>query len=329
VQSTGLLEQVDTLGALRKLVAGDSAADSAAPASAAPVSAVPSSSGPVAVAVGSASAAPAPAPTESSAGAARTNGTPIAATPAPLPRRTFVYPLWPWWLPVQLVRSAFTEVLMRPFCWLFANPRVVPSPHPLPHEPMLIVANHVTSYDAALMIYALPNPLRHEIAIAMSGEMLHDFLHWRNFHHVVSETPGAEQFNIFGPPSWFLLTALFNVFPLPRQRDFQASFAHAGKALDRGYSVMVFPEGARSAEGTMVKFRPGIGLLARQSSVPVLPMALLGLGELKVKKRGCSIPTRSRSASATPSASRPKPPNPPSPRASSRKSKSSWPNPQS
>ncbi len=209
VQSTGLLEQVDTLGALRKLVAGDSAADSAAPASAAPVSAVPSSSGPVAVAVGSASAAPAPAPTESSAAAVRTNGTPIAATPAPLPRRTFVYPLWPWWLPVQLVRSAFTEVLMRPFCWLFANPRVVPSPHPLPHEPMLIVANHVTSYDAALMIYALPNPLRHEIAIAMSGEMLHDFLHWRNFHHVVSETPGAEQFNIFGPPSWFLLTALF------------------------------------------------------------------------------------------------------------------------
>ena len=304
VQSTGLLEQVETLGALRKLVAGDgAAADSVAPVSAqavpvASVSAQSSSSAPVAVGsaiadpaapnpAASAAAASTPAASDSRAvAAARTNGTPIAPTPAPLPRRTFIYPLWPWWLPVQWIRSAFTEVLMRPFCWLFANPRVIPSPHPLPHEPMLIVANHVTSYDAALMVYALPTPLRHEIAIAMSGEMLYDFLHWRNFHHVVSETPGAEQFNIFGPPSWFLLTALFNVFPLPRQRDFQASFAHAGKALDRGYSVMVFPEGARSAEGKMVPFRPGIGLLARQSSVPILPMALLGLGELKVKKRG-------------------------------------------
>jgi long-chain acyl-CoA synthetase len=277
VQSTGLLEEVETLGALRKLVAGDGSG--AADAAEAP-SAEIASSGPVAV--GSAPAAPDSRITV----AARGNGTPIAAAPAPPPRRRFVYPLWPWWRPVHWIRSAFTEALMRPFCWLFANPRVIPSPHALPSEPMLIVANHVTSYDAALMVYALPSPLRRQIAIAMSGEMLHDFRHWRNFHHVPSELPGAEQFNIFGPPSWFLLTALFNVFPLPRQRDFQASFAHAGKALDRGYSVMVFPEGARSAEGKMVAFRPGIGLLARQSSVPVLPMALLGLGELKVKKRG-------------------------------------------
>jgi long-chain acyl-CoA synthetase len=48
----------------------------------------------------------------------------------------------------------------------------------------------------------------------------------------------------------------------------------------------VFPEGARSPEGKIAKFRPGIGLLAKQSGAPVLPMALRGLGELKEKRLG-------------------------------------------
>jgi long-chain acyl-CoA synthetase len=278
VQSTGLLEAVETLGELRKLVAGSSADDA---------SGIPSS-GPVAA---------------GTAPAASTNGTPIAATPVaatpaaapagPAPaaptqpaRLKLVYRTWPWWRPVHWIRALYTETLQNFFTWFLSNPRVVPSPHPMPPGPFLIVANHITAYDAAFMIYALPGPIRRNIAIAMSGEMLWDFRHWRNPHHIPSHLPGAEKFNIFGPVEWFLLTTLYNVFPLPRQRDFQASFIHAGRALDRGYSVMVFPEGARSAEGTMVPFRAGIGLLARQSSVPVIPMALCGLGELKVKKRG-------------------------------------------
>ena len=65
------------------------------------------------------------------------------------------------------------------------------------------------------------------------------------------------------------MTAFFNVFPLPRQRDFQLSFAHAGKAMDRGYNVLVFPEGTLSPDGQLARFRPGIGLLAKQSCVPV------------------------------------------------------------
>jgi long-chain acyl-CoA synthetase len=89
----------------------------------------------------------------------------------------------------------------------------------------------------------------------------------------------------FGPIVWLLLTAVFNVFPLPRQRGFQRSFAHAGEALDRGFHVMVFPEGARSAEGVLANFRPGIGLLVKQASTAVLPMALRGMGDLKTGKR--------------------------------------------
>jgi len=73
---------------------------------------------------------------------------------------------------------------------------------------------------------------------------------------------------------------------LPRRHDFQRSFAHAGEALDRGFNVIVFPEGARSAEGHLARFRPGIGLLVKQSGSSVLPMAMRGLGELKTRDRG-------------------------------------------
>jgi long-chain acyl-CoA synthetase len=147
---------------------------------------------------------------------------------------------------------------------------------------MLIVANHVTSYDGPFLEYALPGPIRRRIAVAMSGEMLEDYRHFRNPERATPQ-PG---FFAPGPLFYLLLTALFNVFPLPRQRDFQRSFAHTGQALDRGFHVLLFPEGIRSADGRLARFRPGIGLLVKQSSAPVLPMAIRGLGPLKTRSRG-------------------------------------------
>ena len=165
--------------------------------------------------------------------------------------------MWPWWKPVQWIRVAFIEAIMRPLTWLLAAPRVIGPGKPLPQGPLLIVANHVTDYDGPLVEYALAGPVRRHIAAAMAGEMLEDFRHWRN----PEWPPGHKGFYFAGPPIYWLITALFNVFPLPRQRDFQASFTHAGKAMDRGYNVLVFPEGRQSVEGQLARFRPGIGLL--------------------------------------------------------------------
>jgi long-chain acyl-CoA synthetase len=194
---------------------------------------------------------------------------------------THIYPHWPWLWPVHWLRAVFVEMALRPLIWLLADPAVVTSKVPEAPEPMLIVANHVTAYYGPLIQYALPGAMRRHIAAAMSGEMLEDFRHFRNPEH----GPRYQRFDPFGPLAWLLLTALFNIFPLPRLRDFQRSFAHAGEALDRGYNVLVFPEGTQSAEGALARFRPGIGLLVRQSGVAVLPVALLGLGELKAGRR--------------------------------------------
>ncbi len=165
---------------------------------------------------------------------------------------------------------------MRPLVWFLADPRLVLQTTDLPNGPMLIIANHVTAYDGALVLYALPPKLRRRVAIAMSGEMLLDFRKARS----------QQEFSlrILGPLAYLAITALFNVFPLPRSSGFRRSFAHAGDALDHGYSVLIFPEGHRSEDGGLHAFRPGIGLLALQSRVPVLPIALKGLGELKQEK---------------------------------------------
>lgn len=193
-----------------------------------------------------------------------------------------LYPNWPWWAPVQWVRAAFLEIVMRPLVWLLAKPAVVvKSAQKLEDSaPMLVVANHVTAFDGPLLEYALPGAMRRRMAVAMSGEMLAAYRRFRN----LQPAQPTGHFFLPGPVFYFLVTALFNVFPLPRQRDFQRSFAHAGEALDRGFNVMVFPEGSRS-EGMMARFRPGIGLLTKQSGVPVLPMALRGLGDLKTSGR--------------------------------------------
>ena len=104
---------------------------------------------------------------------------------------------------------------MWPVVWLLGAPRVVCEAEELPDGPVLVIANHVTAYDGALVLYALPAKLRRRVAAAMSGEMLADMRHARNQPNAVA--------NLFGPVAYWLLTALFNVFPLPRARGFRAA----------------------------------------------------------------------------------------------------------
>jgi long-chain acyl-CoA synthetase len=196
------------------------------------------------------------------------------------PRTRYYYPVWPWWPPFHWMRVAYLEAVQRPLTWFLAGPRVVGPAKPLPQGPLLIVCNHVSAYDTPLIQFALPGRLSRNIAIAMAGDMLDAYRHWRN----PDWPPGRKGIYLLGPPAYWLATELANVFPLPRQRDFQLSFAHAGKAMDRGYSVMVFPEGQLS-DGHLARFRPGIGLLAKQCGVPVVPVALRGLGEMKARRR--------------------------------------------
>ena len=86
---------------------------------------------------------------------------------------------------------------------------------------------------------------------------------------------------------YFLVRTFFHVFPMPRKSGFRRSFAYAGECIDRGESVLVFPEGVRAPKGqmNMSPFKAGIGVLAKELNVPVVPVKLKGLYELKKRRQ--------------------------------------------
>ena len=185
------------------------------------------------------------------------------------------YPRWVWNPVMQAVRAVFLECVAMPLVRLLAKPRTKRTAA-LPAKPVLIVCNHITSYDAPFILFALPGPLRRRVAIAMSGEMILDMRRGRN--------QGNWFVNLVAPVGYWLMTGLFNVFPLPQFSGFRRSFQHAGEAMDRGYSVLVFPEGRRSDDGTLQPFKMGAGLLWKELGSAALPVCIDGLGELKTRK---------------------------------------------
>jgi long-chain acyl-CoA synthetase len=96
-----------------------------------------------------------------------------------------------------------------------------------------------------------------------------------------------------------LVTSLFNVFPLPQQSGFLQSFQFAGNLVDRGWNILVFPEG-QTTNGDMTSFRSGIGLLAAKLGINVVPMFLDGLADLKRENRILARPGHVRVRIARP-----------------------------
>jgi len=123
------------------------------------------------------------------------------------------------------------------------------------------------------MLYALPGRLRRRVAVTMSGEIL---LAWRRGRYY-----NYRILNWISPLEYVLVTALFNVFPLPQRSGFRRSFLHAANAMDGGFSIIVFPEGRRASDEKIQPFMSGSGLLWSDLRCPALPVYLGGLGRLK------------------------------------------------
>jgi long-chain acyl-CoA synthetase len=197
-------------------------------------------------------------------------------------RRTeYPYPRWAQWEPVRWLRFAVYYALVWPATQILAHPKIVGRDHLKNlRGPLLVVCNHVTRRaDIGLVLAALPPRFRNRLATAIGGETLHSM-----------RRPPSEWF--FGKRwayqlGYWLIIALFNVFPLPRFSGFRESFWYAGESVDRGYSVLVFPEGesTKSETGEMQPFHPGIGLLAQNLGIPIVPIRMDGVWQMKREGR--------------------------------------------
>jgi long-chain acyl-CoA synthetase len=198
-------------------------------------------------------------------------------------KNDYPYSRWPQnWL-VRWIRVLVYHAVTLPYIMVMARPKVIGRERLKDFRgPALIISNHIAQIDIGFLMAALPWRLRNRLGVAMQGEKLRAMR--------------------YPPKNWFfmkrwweqlqyaLTAAFFNVFSLPQRSKYRESFRFAGQLADSGYSVVIFPEGRRTETGAMSPFRSGIGLLATQLNLPIIPMRIDGLFPFKIAKKHYAPP---------------------------------------
>ena len=188
------------------------------------------------------------------------------------------YPRWPQsWLATAL-RLAVYYLLAWPATYLLAAPRVRGRENLRGlHGPVLVISNHVTYLDIAWILPALPARFRNRLATAMGGERL-----------ARMRRPPKEM-NMFGRLherlDYFLVLSLFNVFPLPQTVWLPEEFFVCRRSRGSWLEYPSVSGGTDDRRRKHCSFQSGIGLLAKQLNIPVVPVRLEGLYDLKQQNR--------------------------------------------
>lgn len=202
---------------------------------------------------------------------------------APPPRAVYHYPQWVERWPITWIRFLVHYLLLRPAVFILGWPRVFGRKNLEGLKgPVLVVSNHIGDVDVGFILTALPARFRHKLATATGGEAL----------EALRTPPPDRNFfaQLFDRVEWLLGVSLLNLFPLPREAGFRDSFRYAGESVDRGYSILIFPEGHHTTDGKLRPFRTGVGLLVENLGVPVVPMRIDGLFAVKQAGRRVARP---------------------------------------
>jgi long-chain acyl-CoA synthetase len=199
------------------------------------------------------------------------------------PNEKYPYPRWAMRFPLSVLRVLLLYLIVFPLVRIMGKPRIIGLENVSDiHTPLLFVANHFAKSDHALLLWSLPGRFRQRMSIAMDGELLREWLY---------PAAGTSWFTRLRlRAQYFLVVLFFNVFSMPQHGSFRRSFTFAGEMIEGGFSVLVFPEGHRSPDGLLKQFKPGIGLLVKGLSIPVVPMRLDGLVALAHQRRKFARP---------------------------------------
>ena len=174
----------------------------------------------------------------------------------PVERKTGVHydTSWARRYPSRLARALILDGVTRPLIRGLASPFVdgldrIDSLD----APAIFAANHNSHVDTPLVLTSLPDRFRHRTAVAAGADYFFD-KQWK----------GAV---------WALT---INAIPVERIRVSPQSTKLAVSLLERGWSLVIFPEGGRSPDGWGQSHRAGAAYLAVRTGRPVVPVHLAG-----------------------------------------------------
>lgn len=177
---------------------------------------------------------------------------------------------WARWMPARYGRYLLTEGVLRAVVAGLAQPerRGLDRLADL-DGPVIFAANHHSHLDAGLLITSLPEPHRHQVFAAAAADYF--------FDSKIKATASA---------------LVLNAIPIERTKVNRRSAEQAAELIDRGWSMVIFPEGGRSPDGWGQPFRGGAAYLSIRCGVPIVPVHLAGTGRILPKGKNRPKPGR-------------------------------------
>lgn len=162
---------------------------------------------------------------------------------------------WGWPLsPVVRVVGLTTQVLLiYPFIHLFYRIRVSGLENlDEINGPVLFTPNHCLHLDNAIILTRLPLGTRWKLSVAAAADTIYD-----------------------NPVQGVLASVIANAFPLAREGGVRKSLELLGARLDRGFNILLYPEGKLTLGGPLQPFKAGAGLIAVEGGTPVVPVKIV------------------------------------------------------
>jgi 1-acyl-sn-glycerol-3-phosphate acyltransferase len=134
--------------------------------------------------------------------------------------------------------------------------------------PCIVIANHQSHMDTLVLHEALPRAVRENLYFGAAADR------W------FIKRPLRQRRKMAREP-WYQSLVLGN-FPI-RRGGGSAALDYARWLLGKGRHICVFPEGTRATSESLGEFRPGVVLLALEQGLPIVPIYLSGLKEMRPK----------------------------------------------
>lgn len=190
------------------------------------------------------------------------------------PKESFRLPFYtfPYWNTVNVIRT-IVQFILYPFIRCIYRVKVYGEDNLKDiTTPVVFASNHVGPFDSLAILYALPLRVRRRLTVLMSIE--HHFQHFF-YHKGPLVRRGIEAIGFY-----LLANLAMAICPLSRHYGFKQTMKNIGMLLDKGWHVLIFPEGGVTPDGRMRRFESGIGVIVSDMKVPVVPVRIDGLFDI-------------------------------------------------